>query len=67
MPTRAVACTLQDEKNDRIKRWKEWLLEDANKGSRHAHTYSRLPNAWKPNEAETKDGALRRLGVAAWW
>ena len=41
-----------------LKSWKEWLLDKADKGWRRAHTYTRLPETWKPEEVPDGKGGL---------
>ncbi len=36
------------EKQRAIGRWKTWLREDIDKGGRHAHQFSRVPQTWRP-------------------
>ena len=48
----------EKEKNAAIRTWKNWLKEDAEKGSGRAHAMSRLPQAWIAREAKSKDGVM---------
>ena len=46
------------EKASSLKWWKNWLDDDADKGCRRAQQYSKLPEAWKPNEVTTPERVL---------
>ena len=48
----------QGERTKNLASWKNWLNDEADKGCRHAHQYTRLPESWKPVEVRTAEGAL---------
>ncbi len=45
----------EEERQAGIAKWRTWLKEDIDKGGRHAHSYSRLPQQWRPATTRPDD------------
>ncbi len=69
-----------EEKQEGVAKWREWLRKDLDQGGRNAHAYSRLPPQWRPattrpddwrdeeyDEEEEEPGRQRlQLSAAPW-
>ncbi len=45
----------EEERQAGITKWRTWLKEDIDKGGRHAHSFSRLPQQWRPATTRPDD------------
>ena len=60
----AVEALVPKEQAKAIEGWKAWLTDKADRGWRRAHAYTKLPDAWKPEETHDQHGVLTGDPVA---
>ena len=60
----AVEALVPKEQAKAIVSWKAWLTDKADRGWRRAHAYTKLPDAWRPEETHDQHGVLTGDPVA---